>query len=733
MERKTSLTSLPRSMFPLENAATPHFLRHFDYQTSDGKHTFDESSDGVKSVMPTQLANSVSKRISYRSELEDPVPKRRETDFEDETLNAPTEEPVEINTSVVPLLNANNNTFDIVTPRSWRSLNEPSLLSPTASPRSPELASSGDGSSDSEENEQVNPAILDAPLSARAFAPTTPNEARYFLDIPPFLKEYKVNRQIKDLVHTFEQLPQPLHRYALFQLLKGCDRNTLSSLFSIVEQSLEFDILSQMPAEIRSMVLQHLDTQSVVSATQVCKLWYHHIDENEKLWKRLLVSEQLKPTDSDFQRARDEGWGYTGWTTQNSKATSCPTNIYGIPVNIYKAVYRRLSLIHQNWMRPDVVPRSYEIQSPDREVITCLDFDEDYIIASTEGKRHLNVYNTQTGELLHEFTSHDGGVWALKRVSKDIIVSGSTDHTVRVWSLSKNRCTHVFRGHHATVRCLDVVMPEEGVTHYQFPVILTGSRDTTLRLWRLPDAEDPDYDSKLAFVDLDNPYFLAELRGHEESVRAVCGHGNVAVSGSYDYKVRVWDLGTNKCRHVLEGHENKVYAAIIDPERNRCISASMDNHIKVWDLDTGAELYTLDGHTGLVGLLGLRDNILVSAAADKTLRIWNPESGKLVHNLVGHDTAILCFDHDGRRVVSGSERHLKLWDTRSGEFCRDLLTNIEHIWQVSFDGRHCVAAVARGGYSYLTVLDFDFDPSRVNTIDESLPDVNASRIVELDA
>ena len=159
----------------------------------------------------------------------------------------------------------------------------------------------------------------------------------------------------------------------------------------------------------------------------------------------------------------------------------------------------------------------------------------------------------------------------------------------------------------------------------------------------------------------------------------------------------------------------------------------MDNHIKVWDLDTGAELYTLDGHTGLVGLLGLRDNILVSAAADKTLRIWNPESGKLVHNLVGHDTAILCFDHDGRRVVSGSERHLKLWDTRSGEFCRDLLTNIEHIWQVSFDGRHCVAAVARGGYSYLTVLDFDFDPSRVNTIDESLLDVNASRIVELDA
>lgn len=697
-----------RKTFPLANAATPHFLRHFVYELDGERRAFDEAADGVAG-RPAH-----AKRIARRSELEDPVPKRRETDVDEDAEEAAQAVATVAGSAAAqpaattPLSQA----FTFDAPRAWR-LDEPSLLSPTASPRSPGYAS------ESESDESDEGARLDAPMSARAFAPAPAAESRF--EVSPLFGTAQA--QLASLLSTFERLPAPMHRYAMFRLLKACDRNTLSALFAMVEQSLEFDVLSALPIELRSLVLQNLDVRSVVAAAQVCRQWYDHIDQDEKLWRRLLATEQLNASATDFARARAEGWGYTNWTRAHTKALVSPTNAYGVPVNVYKAVFRRLSLIHQNWMRPDIVPRKYEIQSPDREVITCLDFDEDYIIASTEGKRHLNVYATQTGVLLHEFTAHDGGVWALKRVGKDTIVSGSTDHTVRVWSLQKNRCTHVFRGHHATVRCLDVVQPIDGETHYQFPVILTGSRDTTLRMWRLPGADDEDYDSKVAFADADNPYFLAELRGHEESVRAVCGHGDVAVSGSYDFKVRVWDMRTKRCRHVLEGHENKVYAAIIDADRNRCISASMDNHIKVWDLDSGAELYTLDGHTGLVGLLGLRDNILVSAAADKTLRIWNPETGRLVHNLVGHDTAILCFDHHGRRIVSGSERHLKLWDARTGEFCRDLLTNIEHIWQVSFDGRRCVAAVARGGYSYLTVLDFDFDPAadreRIVEIEES--------------
>ena len=55
----------------------------------------------------------------------------------------------------------------------------------------------------------------------------------------------------------------------------------------------------------------------------------------------------------------------------------------------------------------------------------------------------------------------------------------------------------------------------------------------------------------------DNPYHRRHLEGHSGPVRAVAAHGRTAVSGSYDYTVRVWDITTGECKWVLAGHKDK--------------------------------------------------------------------------------------------------------------------------------------------------------------------------------
>lgn len=135
----------------------------------------------------------------------------------------------------------------------------------------------------------------------------------------------------------------------------------------------------------------------------------------------------------------------------------------------------------------------------------------------------------------------------------------------------------------------------------------------------------------------------------------------------------------------------------------------MDSAVRVWNLRTGQCQHVLTGHTSLVGLLGLSPSYLVSAAADSTLRIWDPESGELRHTLAAHTGAITCFQHDEFKVLSGSDGTLKMWNVRDGTVVRDLLTGIQGVWQVVFEGRWCVAASNRNPATVLDVWDFGAD------------------------
>ncbi|KAI0968097.1 quinon protein alcohol dehydrogenase-like superfamily [Xylaria arbuscula] len=401
----------------------------------------------------------------------------------------------------------------------------------------------------------------------------------------------------------------------------------------------------------------------------------------------------------------------------NAAAIAVPDPHVGLPslrkLHLFKSLYRRHYMIRKSWTSGKVKPGHVAFAAHPRHVITCLQFDDDKIITGSDDML-IHVYDTKTGKLRRRLEGHEGGVWALQ-YEGNVLVSGSTDRSVRVWDIEKGLCTQVFYGHTSTVRCLQILMPtntgkmEDGksVMMPAKPLIITGSRDSQLRVWRLPDAGSRRYiQTGPPANDADCPYFIRTLQGHTHSVRAIAAHADTLVSGSYDNTVRVWRISTGETVHVLQGHTQKVYSVVLDVKRNRCISGSMDSYVKIWDLETGSCLHTLEGHSLLVGLLDLRDERLVSAAADSTLRIWDPEMGRCQSTLTAHTGAITCFQHDGRKVISGSDRNLKMWDTRTGECLQDLLTDLSGVWQVRFDERRCVAAVQRENLTYVEVLDF---------------------------
>jgi WD40 repeat protein len=81
------------------------------------------------------------------------------------------------------------------------------------------------------------------------------------------------------------------------------------------------------------------------------------------------------------------------------------------------------------------------------------------------------------------------------------------------------------------------------------------------------------------------------LEGHRGDVRAVCfTPGNRLVSGGSDRKVRLWDLTSGSCLHVLAG-EDRVYAVAVDPAGETLAYAGKPkdsgqgrNTVRLWDL-----------------------------------------------------------------------------------------------------------------------------------------------------
>ncbi|KIM28632.1 hypothetical protein M408DRAFT_329391 [Serendipita vermifera MAFF 305830] len=531
------------------------------------------------------------------------------------------------------------------------------------------------------------------------------------------------------LLTQYAALPSSLQSHVLLTFLRQSSLPVLRNINSILAPTLSRDFLTQLPAELVSIILSFLPGRALAQCTRVSKSWRAIIDSDPILWREL-----LRTTGSWFGGGAEKAFARTLMNRREARGAIQDATAYGsgpsstLPLpHPYKVLFKSRQLTRTQWAsNPN--PKRVTFAAHGSSVVTCLLFSHNRIISASDD-HSIHVYNPLTGALVRSLEGHGGGVWALA-ATKDTLVSGSTDRTVRIWDLAKGVCTHVFGGHKSTVRCLAIVKPEMldietdvedaagGVQtkKERWPkrtLIVTGSRDHTLRVWKLPKAHEPSFvfmpeeegPDHVEVAD-HNPYHLRLLSGHGSAVRALAARGRTLVSGSYDHTVRVWDIITGTCRWVLSGHTQKVYSIVLDHARNQACSGSMDSSVRIWNLATGQCVHVLTGHTSLVGLLGLSYSYLVSAAADSTLRVWDPSSGELLHTLAAHTGAITCFQHDEFKILSGSDGTLKMWDIRDGTNARDLLTGITGVWQVVFDGRWCVAASNRHDATFLDVWDF---------------------------
>ncbi|KAM3070427.1 Transcription initiation factor TFIID subunit 5 [Clarireedia jacksonii] len=188
-----------------------------------------------------------------------------------------------------------------------------------------------------------------------------------------------------------------------------------------------------------------------------------------------------------------------------------------------------------------------------------------------------------------------------------LLVSCSSDRTIRLWSLEAWACLVVYKGHEGPV--WNVKFGPFG--HY----FATCGWDKTVRVW-----------------GQDHISYLRMMVGHDSNVNQVAWHPNGAYifssSDQADKTVRMWSFTTGDCVRIFTGHTEFISALECSPNGKILASADAGGSIILWDLAKGTQIKRCRGH-GKGGIWSLsfsvESTVLCSGGADGTVRIWDVE------------------------------------------------------------------------------------------------------------
>ncbi|CAL8098885.1 unnamed protein product [Calicophoron daubneyi] len=343
-----------------------------------------------------------------------------------------------------------------------------------------------------------------------------------------------------------------------------------------------FDFVAWLPPELVMRIFTYLPWKSLMACSLVNRNWFRAARHPE-LYRRLCQLPQwCPPVQNNF---RAGGW----------------SSLYRLPP---------YSVNFSGSSDSDISPNS------DPEASSCKRHPIDWF--EVFRKRARLRRNWLLGRpRTRRFTGHSEAVYC---VAYDAyrIVSGSADATIRIWNVRTNAnwSVQTLRGHSDAVRCIQLLplsspsqlgsppstpdspsspltpvdpievmaqnVIQQGVDCWQPPeaLLISGSADTTLKVWRLSTA-----------VKWSRIACISTLQGHTSTVRCVQADEDKVISGSYDCTLRLWDLHTSQLRHVFRGHSAGVVC--LDYDEHLLYSGSLDNTVRVWCLSSGVCLYSL--------------------------------------------------------------------------------------------------------------------------------------------
>ena len=206
----------------------------------------------------------------------------------------------------------------------------------------------------------------------------------------------------------------------------------------------------------------------------------------------------------------------------------------------------------------------------------------------------------------------------------------------------------------------------------------TGGYDKLVMLWNPAEVRPVDIGKRLDGQP-DATLNAIPLAGHDGPVRAVAfsPNGKLALSGSEDNTIRVWDIATGEGVKTLRGHGSSVRSCVFSPDGQWVLSGGDDESVRLWNVQGYQEVRVLhatvfSGHDDAVlsARFSRDGQKIVTASRDRTASLWNAETGQPLRRFQeGHEFLVsgAVFYPDGQHLATGAgDNSVRVWDLTAG-------------------------------------------------------------------
>ncbi|XP_060179085.1 pre-mRNA-processing factor 19-like [Lycium barbarum] len=224
--------------------------------------------------------------------------------------------------------------------------------------------------------------------------------------------------------------------------------------------------------------------------------------------------------------------------------------------------------------------------------------------------------------------------------AKDIIATGGVDSNAVVFDRPSGQIISTLSGH--SKRVTSVKFAAEG------EIVVSGSTDKTVRVWQ--DSKNGSYDCRYV------------LKDHTAEVQAVTVHAtdNYFVTASLDSTWCFYDLATGLClTQVADASDSEGYtSAAFHPDGLILGTGTSGSLVKIWDVKSQANVAKFDGHVGSVTAISFSENgYFLATAAQDGVKLWDLRKLKNFRTFSPYDentpTQSVEFDHSGSYLALG--------------------------------------------------------------------------------